>query len=129
MTEEAADLWARARQAILTSRVIARSDPDAAASRAYYAAYYAVSALFALEGKTFGRHSALEASVHRDLVKSGRWSNSLGREYSFLRGLRSTGDYGGGMHVSESDAAEAILAAERIIEAVEALHPEDLDLP
>jgi uncharacterized protein (UPF0332 family) len=45
---------------------------DSAASRAYYAAFHAASALFALEGRTFTKHSALEAAVHRDLVKAER---------------------------------------------------------
>lgn len=57
MTQEAADLWARALQAFHTSRREAVTDPDTAASRAYYAAFYAVSAMFILEGKNFSRHS------------------------------------------------------------------------
>jgi hypothetical protein len=36
---------------------------------AYHAVFHAVSALFALQGKTFTMHRALEASVHRDLVR------------------------------------------------------------
>ena len=89
--------------------------PDAAASRAYYAAYYAVSALFALEGKTFAKHSAVEAAVHRDLVKTGRWAQSLGADYSSLRDLRDTGDYGGKEHLRLEEAQEALLAARRIL--------------
>ncbi len=68
LNQEAADLWARALQALHTANSTAATDPDAAASRAYYAAFYAVSAMLALEGKTFSRHSALEVAVHRDLV-------------------------------------------------------------
>jgi hypothetical protein len=37
----------------------------------------------------------VEAAVHRDLVKSGRWDPSLARAYSELVILRQTGDYGG----------------------------------
>lgn len=77
MTQEAADLWAHALQAFQTSRREAVTDPDTAASRAYYAAFYAVSAMFILEGKTFSRHSALEIAVHRDLVNAGRWPTEL----------------------------------------------------
>lgn len=58
MNQEAADFWTRALQALRTASRTASADPDAAASRAYYAAFYAVSALFALEEKTFSRHSA-----------------------------------------------------------------------
>ena len=68
--------------------------PDAAASRAYYAAFYAVSALFALEECDFAKHSQVRAAVHRDLVKSGRWPTERGEDYSFILRLRETADYG-----------------------------------
>ena len=78
MNQEALDLWTRACRSHQTSSLLSRVDPDGAASRAYYAAFYAVSALFALQGKTFTRHAALEAAVHRDLVKTGIWPDDLG---------------------------------------------------
>jgi uncharacterized protein (UPF0332 family) len=114
----AADLWKRAKEAMSVAERILTLSPDAAASRAYYAACYAVSALFALEDKTFTKHSAIEAAVHRDLVKSGRWGQALGADYSSLRDLRDTGDYGGKEHVGVEEAREAILAAKRILAAV-----------
>lgn len=95
MNREAADFWTRVLQALRTASRTASVDPDAATSRAYYAAFYAVSALFALEEKTFSRHSALEAAVHRDLVKVNRWPTDLGEDYAFLLRLRTVGDYGG----------------------------------
>lgn len=119
MKREAADFWDRALQALRPAKRNATSDPDAAASRAYYAAFYAVSALFALEGRTFVRHSALEAAVHRDLVNSGRWPTSLGEDYAFLLRLRATGDYGGGLHMSEEEALTTVNAARRILSAVQ----------
>ena len=67
---------------------------DSAASRAYYAAFHAVTALFALEGRNLVKHSALAAAVHRDLVKAGRWSTDLGQDFSFCGELRGVGDYG-----------------------------------
>lgn len=92
--------------------------PDAAASRAYYAAFYAVSALFALDGVDFRKHSAVEAAVHRDLVKAGRWPAGLGQEYSALKDLRDKGDYGGGEHVAPEEAQAAMDSARRIVSAV-----------
>ena len=124
MTPEAADLWARAVKALSTAKLLAMQDPDASASRAYYAAFFPVSAMFALQGKSFSRHSALESAVHRDLVRSGLWQVELGKDYSFLLRLRMTGDYGGGSHVSEEDAREASLSAERIMNAVHKTSPE-----
>jgi len=103
--------------------------PDAAASRAYYAAFYAVSALLALEGKTFTRHSGVEAAVHRDLVRRGRWSRDLGAIYTGLLRLREVGDYGGDRHVTSQQAQEARANARRIIEAVSRSRPDQFPMP
>lgn len=62
--------------------------------------------MFALEGKTYKEHSGVEAAMHRDLVKAGRWPKTLGADYSGLRELRTTGDYGGGERVSPEEAAK-----------------------
>lgn len=123
MNVEAEDFWARGVRALATARLLVASDSDASASRAYYAAFYAVSAVFALEGRTFTRHTALEAAVHRDLVKTGRWATELGADFSLLRGLRSTADYGGGTHVSPEEAVVALEAADRIVAMARASGP------
>jgi uncharacterized protein (UPF0332 family) len=47
VTPEVADYWARAIQALQTAESLVDRDPDASSSRAYYAAFYAVSALLA----------------------------------------------------------------------------------
>ena len=119
MTPEALDLWQRAQRALQTAQAIALQDPDASASRSYYAAFYAISALFALEGKTYSKHSGVEGAVHRDLVKAGRWSADLGVDYSWLSNLRVTADYGGGLHVKPAEAQEAAVKASRLIQAVQ----------
>jgi len=124
MNQEARDLWTRAVRSLDTSAKWAGEDPDAAASRAYYAAFYAVSALFALQGKTFTKHRALEAAVHRTLVKPGTWPADLGSTFSWLVRLRRTGDYGGRRHVSPDEAQEAVDKARRILQAVRDTSPE-----
>ena len=124
MKDYAVELWHRADTALDTAHRNLQIDPDAAASRAYYASFYAVSALFALEGKTFKRHSTVEGAVHRDLVKEGLWAADLGTDYRELRRLRATGDYGGFEHVEVRDAEDMIARAHRILEAVRQAHPE-----
>jgi len=122
--QEATDFWLRALQAFATGKKIASSDPDAASSRAYYSAFYAVSGLFSSEGKAFTRHSGIETAVHRDLVKANRWPQELGKDYAFLIRLRSTGDYGGHMHVTHEEALDAIHVTERILAAVHQENPQ-----
>lgn len=131
MKTEVADFWQRAVQALRTSEALAGSDPDAAASRAYYAAFYAISALFAFQGQSFTKHTAVERSVHRDLVKPGTLPVEVGAAFSWLSNLRHTGDYGGQDHVLPEDAALAVARARLILESVRSNAPEplpDLDL-
>jgi len=125
MTDLAGSLWDRAKDALAVARHILPQSPDAAGSRAYFAAFYAVSAYFALEGKTFKKHSAVEAAVHRDLVKSGLWPKKFGASYSALMELRTVGDYGDWEHISSKDAEKAIQSAGDILRAVSQANPEE----
>lgn len=124
MNAEALDLWNRAKKALDAAQIIVHEDPDSSASRAYYAAFHAVSAYFALEGKTFSKHSALESAVHKELVKPGIWPLEAGKNFSWLVSTRSTGDYGGGIHVGEQDAVTAIEKARQILECVNKHNPD-----
>ena len=124
MNEESSGFWARALRTLRSAKLLLTEDPDSSASRSYYAAFYAVSALFALQGKTFSKHSAIEAAVHRDLVRPGHWPKELGVNYSYLLGLRTKGDYGVLEHVLEEEAGEAIQAVQRILRAVHDAHPD-----
>ena len=123
MNAEARDFWKRATQAAETAEWLVERDSDASASRSYYAAFYAVSALFAEQGRVFNKHSAVESAVHRDLVKTGKWATELGAAYSSLVSLRSTSDYGGGLHVDISAAKIALKNARFIIEATRKYKP------
>ena len=118
MKDLATGLWERAQKTLLVARAVVSLDADSAAGRAYYAAFYAVSAHFAMQGQTFTRHSAVEAAVHRDLVKAGQWPRDLGAGDSMLVALRETGDYGDMDHVSDAEAAEALDVAEQVLRAV-----------
>ena len=80
--------------------------------------------MFALQGRSFTKHAALEAAMHRDLVKAGIWSDDLGSAFSWLVGLRKTGDYGMGIHVTPEEAEEAVRKAGQILKAVREAGPE-----
>lgn len=123
MKEFAASEWDRARRTLGTAVELVETDPDSAASRAYYAAYHAVTALFALRSTAFTKHTAIRAGLHRDLVKTGEWNRSLGKDYDFLMELREIGDYGGMSHVTVDDARSAIECSRRIIAEVQSSCP------
>jgi uncharacterized protein (UPF0332 family) len=105
---------------------LVESDPDASASRAYYAAFYAVSALFAFQEQSFKKHTALERAVHRDLVKPGLWPVEAGAAFSWLANARHTGDYGGREHVLPADAKVAVERASLVLETVRTTAPDRL---
>ena len=109
--------WQRAQRTIKTAAALVQSDPESAASRAYYAAFHALTSLFVLRGKSFKKHAALRGALHRDLIKSGDWPVELGKDYDSLTDLREASDYGDAGGVSEQDARDAVEAAQRIIAA------------
>ena len=80
------------------SLVSARSEHDAkrhlfAVNRAYYACFYAASAVLLKEGVVFKKHTGVRAAVHRNLVKTGRLDTSWGRFYDKVFENRQRGDY------------------------------------
>ena len=117
MKEFARGEWERAQRSIKTAATLTQSDPESATSRAYYAAFHALTALFAVRGQSFSKHTALRGALHKDLIKSGEWPVELGKEYDFLTELREMSDYGDVARVSEGDARRAVEAAQRIVAA------------
>jgi uncharacterized protein (UPF0332 family) len=96
---------------------------DVSASRAYYAAFYAASALLLNEGIDTSKHSGVIALIHQHFVKSGKLSKEQGRNLNWLFELRSVGDYGVSLHVAQGDAQRAVNTAKDFFEAVKALLP------
>lgn len=94
---------------------------DFAASRAYYAAFYAATALLLGEELEFSRHSGVIAAIHQRFVKTGKLDRRYGRDLNWLFELRSVGDYGATIHVSWQDAEKAIRAADDFVRAIKSL--------
>jgi uncharacterized protein len=64
-----------------------------AINRAYYALFYAVSALLLEEGRRFSKHSGVRAAFNRDIIRPGRLSRKHGELYNQLFRDRQEGDY------------------------------------
>jgi uncharacterized protein (UPF0332 family) len=88
---------------------------DIAASRAYYAVFYASSALLLMENIDTNKHSGVIASIHRIFVKEGRLDKEQGKNLNWLFELRGVGDYGVSEHVSSGEAHKAIKVAEEFL--------------
>ena len=117
-------LWERALKSIGTAEKILEDDSDAAANRAYYAAFYAVSALFATEGHFFKKHAGVQSELHRQMIHTKRMSRELGDDYDKLLALRTIADYGAANHVTPGNARLCIERARRILEAVHKTLPD-----
>jgi len=96
---------------------------DVSASRAYYAAFYAASALLLNEGIDTSKHSGVIALIHQHFVKSGKLSKEQGRNLNWLFELRSVGDYGVSLHVVLDDAQRAVRTTQDFFEEVKTLLP------
>jgi len=96
---------------------------DVSASRSYYAAFYAASALLLNEGIDTSKHSGVIALIHQHFVKSGKLNKEQGRNLNWLFELRSVGDYGVSLHVGLDDARRAVSIATAFFEAVTTLLP------
>ena len=94
---------------------------DIAASRAYYAAFYASSALLVYEGIDTGKHSGVISAIHRLFVKTGKLDREQGKNLNWLFELRGIGDYGVSEHVSSDEAFRAIEVAENFLAITKAL--------
>lgn len=118
LDEYMAFLWDRALVTLDAARDTLSKYPDTAANRAYYSAFYAVSALLASQGLTFKKHTGVRSAVHKELVHTGRWAESLGDDYDALMELRDVADYGAFKRVNRDQAVNAVESAERIVRAV-----------
>ena len=107
---ERANLALAASEALMVGGFI-----DFAASRAYYAVFYAATALLLREEKTFSKHSGVIAAIHKYFVKTGKLENQVGKDLNWLFESRSLGDYGVTSHVPKEDALQAIQVAKDFI--------------
>lgn len=105
----------------VATELLEKGYSDISASRAYYAAFYAASALLLNNGFDTSKHSGVIALIHQHFVKSGQLDKEQGRNLNWLFELRSVGDYGVSLHVTIEDARRAVLVAEDFLRVVKNL--------
>jgi uncharacterized protein (UPF0332 family) len=73
MTEDQEELLLKAKQSLAASQLLLKNDyTDFAASRAYYAMFYAAEALLDSEGLSFSSHSEVISVFGREFAKTQR---------------------------------------------------------
>jgi len=112
----------RAEESIAASgKLVEEGYFDFAASRAYYAAFYAVTASLLSEGAEFSKHSGVISAFHTKFIKTGKLDAKFGRDLRWLFELRGVGDYGQTEHVSKENAGKAIETAESLLQTIKKL--------
>lgn len=87
-------------------------------NRAYYAAFYAVLALLQTIGKAPRKHSGALSLFDTEFVKTGLLSKELSVTLHHLFETRQEDDYQRIAPILQEEAAEAIVVAERFVQAV-----------
>ena len=109
----------RSNQSIEAARELTKDGYfDFAASRAYYAAFYAATAILLSGGFEFKKHSGVIAAIHQKFVKTGKLDKRHGKNLNWLFELRDIGDYGVTLHIQKQEAENAIEAANAFLQAV-----------
>lgn len=90
-----------------------------ACNRAYYAIFYAASALLYSKGISYGKHSAVIAAFRQHFVKTGEFKIEWSDIYEFIMTSRHIGDYDLDTHIEKDRAENAVTDAENFVEEVE----------
>lgn len=90
---------------------------DFAASRAYYAMYYAAEALLLSRGLAFSSHAAVIANFGKEFSKTGDMERRFHKYLIATQDLRGLGDYSYNPRVPAAKAREAIAWAAEFLEA------------
>lgn len=107
----------QASQMIKDARMLfAANSFRSALNRAYYAMFYAASALLATEGLGASRHSGVISLLHREFVKPGRFPAEIAGCIDAVFALRNESDYEDYYATGSDEAESSIEMAVRFVE-------------
>ena len=117
MRPEAAKLLAKASRSLEAARDhLEKGDADFAASRAYYAMFYAAEALLVERGLQFKKHSGVHAAFGEHFAKTGVLDPRFHRWLLDAFDLRLEGDYGFEAALVAEDVTEMLTRARQFLE-------------
>ena len=102
---------------ILMERIM----PRPAVNRSYYAMFYAVLALLAIEKKETSKHSGAVSLFDREFVKRGYFSKDLSQWLHEAFDLRQISDYSAQSAISIEDAQLSFDHAKAFVEEVKSV--------
>lgn len=116
MTDEVRELLDKSEQSIDAAMLLLQGGYfDFAASRAYYAMFYAVEALMLDRELSFSKHSAVIAAFGKEFVKTGIFDSRFHRSLLHAFERRNWGDYGVIHTLSKEKAEQSIAEAGELL--------------
>ena len=111
---------ASAKEALESARILMNVNSYRAANnRAYYAIFYAINAVHALNGVAYKRHKDALANFNKDYVKTEIFPRSLGRKIGHAEDIRHASDYDDFYIAVKSEVEELIDTATELIKYIE----------
>lgn len=122
MNEETRQYLLKADNALIVAEeLLAHGHLPDAASKTYYAMFYAAKALLATEGIDVSKHSAVESALGYHFAKPGRIDPKLHRMFMNARKVREIADYGICDEIVEPDASLKVEEGREFVAAIKAL--------
>lgn len=111
----------KAKEALNTSKILYKDIKDytAANNRAYYAIFYAIKSIFALEEIDFKRHKDVIAYFNQHYIKTEIFPRKLGKQISTAQKIREDNDYDDKFKVSIEKTEQQIETAEEVVRTIE----------
>ena len=88
-------------------------------NRAYYSIYHAISAIHALNGKSYKRHKDSLGNFNKEYIKTGIFPGTLGRRIAEAEEIRHASDYDDFYIATKEEAEEQIMTADELIRLIE----------
>ena len=88
-------------------------------NRAYFAVFYAASALLFSKGMSFGKHSAIISAFRQHFIKTGEFDVKWSGIYQRLMSHRQSSDYDINVRVEKEQAVDDLKDAQAFVEEVE----------
>lgn len=115
--EDWAELLAKAEQKLASARhSLAGGFYDDAASRAYYAAFHAMSAVLASKGEVFFSHKQTLGAFNKEFIAAGKTDRFRFKDIQRLFNDRQNGDYDAVIGVDRETAEGDVRIAANIVE-------------
>lgn len=112
-------LFKNALEKLETARILYENARyDDAVSRAYYAAFHAMTAALLSKDLSYSSHGQVIGSFNREFIKTGIFPKKYSSIIQALFDDRQVGDYGIFVKISKSTARDHINKAEKMIEAI-----------